>query len=817
MKSSDTSLDNEQRKVVSAWLTTKESSNLLSDIIVMFNYQDVEIANHVLNLLVQTLLKVTHQGACAKAAEALETVSKYLANSKNKKLNVLPSQHLKRLFEQHLQQNDLRMNLRRSAGLASATKALAKSSSKTCTYAFEMLIQNSRQASNAATHVRVHALNLLNVFLRDSHVFVSQSNLSKLFQISVIGFQHEKWALRNSSLLVYSATMSKMFKDQTREVLPLGDFMARYPELLSFLENRISVLLKTMKNRNHMCMMPMLVLLSRLIPDREGELSIDQECRSKMTKMLWCLIKSSHASTRVVSARSFCAFVSELDLIRVASRAIESMVQKVSHIHQNTIHGVLVLTSRLLRVARQTVSTSRLKLSDLTRALSDLCCLKGMFEMMTGMSLSALFSLLCEICDSIENDERKIIGSKIARNVFSWVRMNTTFSTTTSVGISNALEHATKLLWILADDENIHRDRLVNLLCTSSEVNDVFFRTSSEILINNDSSRLSEENVEMLTRFLWTSLTRSASFKETLYLSSQIELLSFLSKRHRPKVDDMNLLHKVSKRSRQFSSRNAVLLLLSINIQSDDTANAMLRPVVSEWIEMLDQNSRDEAALELRLGVLDSIEVSLCSLQNLFDRAEHDATVGDILVRIWKILHRLLVDDDGIVRRRMAILTSRLMKLRFSKCPLLCAKLLLRRVCKIVGSSNQMLLSTLKEWFFAGLSSCVLRFSRESETRLFEGEPLNENLEMLWHVRAAKSFLRDAPDVVRNEIRGEMETYKKHVLTDLIRESNDGADITIRGDNFCALYALRSDFSGVDLTDSSSSDWIRFMVFGDGE
>ena len=187
------SLDKEQRHVVAAWLTTKEASNLLADVIVTFDR--VDQANRVMELLVHTLLNARHQGAVSKAAEALETVCTYL-NSTD-----LPSKWLDRMFE-YLNSKDTSPKLRRSAGFGAAVRALVRSCSKMSRRCFETLIRTSEDETHPFL-VRVHALNILNILLRDTRCFVSQENLSKLFRISVIGFEHRAWAHRNSSLLVY--------------------------------------------------------------------------------------------------------------------------------------------------------------------------------------------------------------------------------------------------------------------------------------------------------------------------------------------------------------------------------------------------------------------------------------------------------------------------------------------------------------------------------------------------------------------------------------------------------------------------------------
>ena len=196
----DMSLDDEQRHVVAAWLTTKEASNLLADVIVVFDR--VDRANQVVELLIHTLLNARHQGAVSKAAEALETVSTYLMSTSSQSCcRELPSKWLDKMFE-YLNAQDTNPKLRRSSGFGAAVRALVRSCSEMCRRCFDTLIRTSGAETNPIL-VRVHALNLLNTLLRDTRVFVSQDHLSKLFQISVVGFEHNTWALRNSSLLVY--------------------------------------------------------------------------------------------------------------------------------------------------------------------------------------------------------------------------------------------------------------------------------------------------------------------------------------------------------------------------------------------------------------------------------------------------------------------------------------------------------------------------------------------------------------------------------------------------------------------------------------
>jgi len=771
-KSSEMSLDKEQRNVVAAWLTTKESSNLLADVIVTFDR--MERANDILGLLIETLLNSCHQGAVAKASEALENVSVYLLKKKNQ----LPSKWLDRLFE-YLYSKDTNPKLRRSAGFAAATKALAKSSSKLSSQCFERLIQTLLDSKKEI--VRVHALNLLNVLLRDARVFVSQENLSTLFQISVIGFQNETWSLRNSSLLVYSATMSKMFKDHTRSALPLSAFMSRFPDLLPFLQEKMSLLLKTRRNRNYMCMMPMLLLMSRLVPNDDDD--DDNHPYDEMLQMLQHLVISAPQSTRVVSARAVVTFLKGSDLISTASRAIQSVSQQQQQqqqaLRQNDLHGVFVLVTQLFRVGLCTRKKTTSSVDKLCVSLHDFVCMNENLDKIVGISLSEVFILLREVyteCCSSSTRTTTQLWNEIAIKILCWVEK--ALQETTSVGVSNALKNATTLLWILAKNEKILQvSKLVNLLCIFNISNDTFFTTSASLL-----PVLSEKDVNRLVKFLCTTVLAKSLKKETLYQVAALKILASLGECDSSQID-LKILLKFP--CRRFASRNAVLKLLGLGIVRGGLDLMMRRSdMMSQWIEMLDRYSRDEAALELRSGVLDS-GLSYC-LELLFQKQRttqpHESEeIACTIVRMWRISHRLLVDDDQSIRSRMSVILSRAMGFKFSKNPLLCATIALNRVRDIAFSwkkSRLMFSDTLTDWFCSGIAPCLLKMTNSE--RLFEDEPLNENKEMLWHVRHA-NILSDNP-----RVRNILDEFERRVLPSL---TDDGF---IRGDTDCALYAARS-------------------------
>ena len=524
-----------------------------------------------------------------------------------------------------------------------------------------------------------------------------------------------------------------------------------------------------------MSIMPLLLLMSNLVPDKDN-VAIEQ--RKQLLNMLQHLVVCKPQSIRNVAARAFVTFMRESDLITAACTCL-SCVGNInrrasSQIRLNDLHGALVLTTQLFRVG-SSICMERKNMENLCEILCNFI-LKSDLEMIVGTCLSQLFILLREVYVAKSSSSRRLWNA-VSGCVFNWIK-NTTLrrEREIDVGISNALQNATSFMWLVSKNDQMHVDQLVSLLCESNICNETFFVTSASLLPREI---LSEKHVRLLGNFL--SKIHEPSKQENSYHVAVLHLLASLND---SKTLNLKQLLETSKRCRRFASKNAVLKLLSLGIVRDgiDTLLLEQHSVLLDWIEMLDQYSRDDAALELRSGVLDALDKSSC-LDILFKYADESDKIACILMRIWQISHRLLMDDDESVRHRMAIIMSRALKFRFTKNPLLCARLALERMCSLVSShakSQLMLTDTFVDWFCSGITPYLSRSN--SDERLFEDEPLNENYETLWHVRHANVSVADL------RVRKVLDEFKGHSLQSLVKKDLNSGDL-IRGDIYCALYA----------------------------
>eukprot|EP00940_MAST-03C_sp_MAST-3C-sp2_P002518 g2518.t1 len=92
-------LDRQQRKILSAWLTTKDSAALLASVLSMrARDNDNQVMRDIGNLMIRAILRAKHHGAVSKTAEALEIVGRHLAECDDPVLSSLPLRKLSKRF-----------------------------------------------------------------------------------------------------------------------------------------------------------------------------------------------------------------------------------------------------------------------------------------------------------------------------------------------------------------------------------------------------------------------------------------------------------------------------------------------------------------------------------------------------------------------------------------------------------------------------------------------------------------------------------------------------------------------------------------------
>ena len=265
-----------QRAIVAAWLLVKESTALLATLvevtpipttavtatiaisadevveetISMLNTKEIE---NIGNLLLDALGRLKHMGAIAEAHVALQAVTTVLLRygDRNSYLSHLPSIWLSSLINR-LRNHQQVFILRRSAGFAYSFLSLLRSEPANCT---PTLLHDAMKAllavvakgiangtADTPTHdgeeedwkLSVHALNVLRLIILDG-AFGNDLDqyIPQALTMAFIGFQSPHWAVRNSAMMVFSATVQRSVSKEKNDTggstaVTAQDFFHRY-------------------------------------------------------------------------------------------------------------------------------------------------------------------------------------------------------------------------------------------------------------------------------------------------------------------------------------------------------------------------------------------------------------------------------------------------------------------------------------------------------------------------------------------------------------------------------------------------------------
>uniref|UniRef100_A0A8C5E6D4 tRNA (32-2'-O)-methyltransferase regulator THADA n=1 Tax=Gouania willdenowi TaxID=441366 RepID=A0A8C5E6D4_GOUWI len=205
-------------------------------------------------------------------------------------LQQLPARWLSEVLEE-VKSSDPSSKLcatRRSAGIPFYIQALLSSEpmSASCSLLkmtmkelMALAMPSAERTSNSSSVPQVHALNILRALYRDTRLgeniipFVSDG-----MQAAVLGFTSPVWAVRNSSTLLFSTLITRIFgvkkgKDEhsKKNRMTGREFFTRFPALYPFLLRQLEEAAATVESRSgqaklHPSLFLLLLVLSRLYP-----------------------------------------------------------------------------------------------------------------------------------------------------------------------------------------------------------------------------------------------------------------------------------------------------------------------------------------------------------------------------------------------------------------------------------------------------------------------------------------------------------------------------------------------------------------------
>ncbi|KAM7408173.1 hypothetical protein PAMA_002048 [Pampus argenteus] len=321
----------------------------------------------------QQLLQSRHRGAFELAYVGFVRLTDMLCRSGSQALQQLPARWLSEVLEEVKSSNPSSKlcATRRSAGIPFYIQALLSSEPKSSSCSLlkmtmreliALAMPSADRNTDSSTVPQVHALNILRALYRDTRLgeniipFVSDG-----LQAAVLGFTSPVWAVRNSSTLLFSTLITRIFgvkkgKDEhsKKNRMTGREFFTRFPALYPFLLNQLEEAAATVESDSghvklHPSLFLLLLVLSRLYPSpMDGSSS-----PLGLAPFMPFIIRCGHSAvyrTREMAARAIVPFV----LVTQVPSTVHSLLQELPpepgpKIQHNHIHGTLLQVLFLLR------------------------------------------------------------------------------------------------------------------------------------------------------------------------------------------------------------------------------------------------------------------------------------------------------------------------------------------------------------------------------------------------------------------------------------------------------------------------------------
>ncbi|XP_031435285.1 thyroid adenoma-associated protein isoform X2 [Clupea harengus] len=370
-----------QMVLVCCWRSMKEVSMLLGELC-----QSLPLHTHTSHGLIteeqvegvgqyfrEQLLQSRHRGAFELAYVGFVQLTDMLCRSGSKTLQQLPAHWLKEVLGE-VRSSDPSSKLcatRRSAGIPFYIQALLSSEPKLSSCSLlkmtmkeltALAMPTQGTATDASTVPQVHALNILRALYRDTRLgenivpFVADG-----LQAAVLGFTSPIWAVRNSSTLLFSTLITRIFgvkkgKDEhsKKNRMTGREFFTRFPALYPFLLGQLeeaagSVDSDSGQVKLHPSLFLLLLVLGRLYPSPMDGSASPLGLAAFMPFIIRCGCSAVYR-TREMAARALVPFVLVTQIPATVQNLLEQLPpQPGPENQQNHIHGTLLQVLFLLR------------------------------------------------------------------------------------------------------------------------------------------------------------------------------------------------------------------------------------------------------------------------------------------------------------------------------------------------------------------------------------------------------------------------------------------------------------------------------------
>ncbi|NXH74569.1 THADA protein, partial [Hydrobates tethys] len=362
-----------QMVLVCCWRSMKEVSLLLGTLCKLLPSQatsepsdrliTVEQVKNIGDYFKHHLLQSRHRGAFELAYAGFVQLTEMLSRCNSDSLCKMPEQWLSCVLEE-IKSCDPSSTLcatRRSAGIPFYIQALLasepkKSKTNLLKMTMKELISLAAPLNESSSVIpQVHALNILRALFRDTRLGENiMPYVADGIQAAILGFMSPVWAVRNSSTLLFSALITRIFgvkrgKDENskKNRMTGREFFSRFPSLYPFLLKQLEVVTNTLNSeaeelKIHPSLFLLLLILGRLYPS-----PMDGTCSALgMAPFVPFIIRCGHSPvyrSREMSGRALVPFVMVNEVPHMVLSLLEGLPDSTSPcIRQNNIHGTLL-------------------------------------------------------------------------------------------------------------------------------------------------------------------------------------------------------------------------------------------------------------------------------------------------------------------------------------------------------------------------------------------------------------------------------------------------------------------------------------------
>ncbi|XP_043929634.1 thyroid adenoma-associated protein [Protopterus annectens] len=586
-----------------------------------------------------------------------------------------------------------------SALLSSEPKTSSTSLLKqTMTDLLSLASVSGYQDGDASIIPQVHALNILRALFRDARLgeniipFVADG-----MQAAIMGFTSPVWAVRNSSTLLFSTLLTRIFgvkkgKDEhaKKNRMTGREFFTRFPVLHPFLLKQMETVSSTVdrdggNTKLHPSLFLLLLILSKLYPSpMDGTHSA-----LSLAPFIPFIIRCGYCPvyrSREIAARALVPFV----MVDQVLSTVSSLLTSLPSIHdtdvwQNRIHGTLLQVLHLLQSFFESKHRANSSLLQELYNSDIIACIRTKNWLakrknpclVTRATFIDIHIILCNYLGKFRNKDAAITGfwEDTLEIIAESEVMQDVCYTSVAPGLMQYLQSITQLIIslivVIADHKSscetlpdvLHQLNPSQIFCRLLQYK--FYEVRVLIL-----QALLEEEVKgyaqsLVSGMQETMITLAMEEKQPECLSKVLKLLCYLDiKMLLPRMMIYSLMNEkellnwilklacgphysteIQNAALTFSAKMVTHLVENCQEQTED-----IKPELSQWVHTVEQSCGCEQQTEMRLA---AAEVLFGVTPSLLDNPQLPLGLPDTLI-LWNCVFTLLQDEEQLVRNSVA-------------------------------------------------------------------------------------------------------------------------------------------------------------------